>query len=111
MIFLTKLDGYRKMCDTNKNVTEMGVIIKGVYYGYVDSKSKTNSIKQTIHHKIWFERNIFIQLKILTNAPPNLLERLKCEFENENNERSWGTSPNSQHFEGKRGMLEFWDGD
>jgi len=50
-------------------------------------------------------------LKILTNAPPNLLERLKCESESENNERRCGTFPNSQHFEGKRGMLELWDGD
>ncbi len=31
MTFLTKTNGYQKMCDTNKNVTEMGVIIKGVY--------------------------------------------------------------------------------
>jgi hypothetical protein len=26
------MDGYQKVCDTNKNVTKMGVIIKGVYY-------------------------------------------------------------------------------
>jgi hypothetical protein len=26
------MDGYQKMCDTNKNVTKMGMIIKGVYY-------------------------------------------------------------------------------
>ncbi len=32
MLFLTKMNGYQKMCDTNKNVTKMGVIIKGVYY-------------------------------------------------------------------------------
>jgi hypothetical protein len=25
------MNGYQKMCDTNKNVTKMGVIIKGVY--------------------------------------------------------------------------------
>jgi hypothetical protein len=31
MVSLTKMDGYQKMCDTNKNVTKMGVIIKGVY--------------------------------------------------------------------------------
>jgi len=30
MTFLTKINGYQKMCDTNKN--EMGVIIKGLYY-------------------------------------------------------------------------------
>ncbi len=60
MIFLTKLDGYQKMCDANKNVTEMGVIIKGVYCGYVDSKPKTNSIKQTIHHKKFDLKGIFL---------------------------------------------------
>jgi hypothetical protein len=25
------MDGYQNMCDTNKNVTKMGMIIKGVY--------------------------------------------------------------------------------
>lgn len=32
MAFLTKLNGYQKLCDINKNMTKMGVIIKGVYY-------------------------------------------------------------------------------
>lgn len=32
MVFLTKMDGYKKMCDTNKNVIELSVIITGVYY-------------------------------------------------------------------------------
>jgi hypothetical protein len=27
-----KMDGYQKMCDTNKNVTKMGLIIKKIYY-------------------------------------------------------------------------------
>jgi len=31
MVFL-KIDGYQKMCDTNKNVIKIGMIIKGVYY-------------------------------------------------------------------------------
>jgi hypothetical protein len=31
MELLTKMDGYQKMCDTNKNVNKMGVIIKDVY--------------------------------------------------------------------------------
>ncbi len=31
-MFLTKMDGYQKMCDINKNVIKMGAIIKGVYY-------------------------------------------------------------------------------
>ncbi len=34
MTFLTKTNDYQKMCDTNKNVTKMGVIIKegSLYY-------------------------------------------------------------------------------
>jgi hypothetical protein len=32
MVFLSKTDGYQKMCDTNKNVIKMDMIIKGVYY-------------------------------------------------------------------------------
>jgi uncharacterized membrane protein YdbT with pleckstrin-like domain len=32
MVFPTKMDSYQKMCDTNKNVTNMGMIIKGVYH-------------------------------------------------------------------------------
>jgi hypothetical protein len=32
MVFLIKMDGYQKLCDTNRNVTKMGVIRKGVYY-------------------------------------------------------------------------------
>ncbi len=31
MVFLTKMDGYQEICDTIKNVTKMGMIIKGVY--------------------------------------------------------------------------------
>jgi hypothetical protein len=31
-VFLIKPDGYQEMCDTNKNVTKMDVIINGVYY-------------------------------------------------------------------------------
>jgi len=30
-MFLIKMDGYQKMCDTNKNVTNMGMTVKGVY--------------------------------------------------------------------------------
>jgi hypothetical protein len=50
MVYLIKSNGYQKMCDTNKNVIKMGMIIKGVYSNYVNSKSKTNSIKQIIYH-------------------------------------------------------------
>jgi hypothetical protein len=35
MMFLTKPDGYQEMCDTNKNVTKMDMIIKGVCYMYI----------------------------------------------------------------------------
>jgi hypothetical protein len=42
---------------------------------------------------------------------PKLLEKLKCESKSENNKRSWGTFPNSQHFGGKRGVLDFQDAD
>jgi len=31
MMFQTEVNGYQKLCDTNKNVTNMGMIIKGVY--------------------------------------------------------------------------------
>jgi hypothetical protein len=31
MVFLTETNDYQKLCDTNKNETKMGVIIKGVY--------------------------------------------------------------------------------
>jgi len=44
----------------------------------------------------------------IIDAPPKLLERLKCESETQNNERktNWGTLFNLQHFEGKKAMLE-----
>ncbi len=43
---------------------------------------------------------------------PKLFERLKCEFEGENNRRrkSWDTFPSLQHSENKRDMLELQDG-
>ncbi len=31
MVFLTKTNEYQKMCDTNKTVTKMDVVIKRVY--------------------------------------------------------------------------------
>ncbi len=44
----------------------------------------------------------------IIDAPPKLLERLKCESKIQNNGRktNWGTFFSSQHFEGKNGMLE-----
>jgi hypothetical protein len=35
MVFFTKMDGFQKMFDTNKNVTKMGVIIYSVYYSFI----------------------------------------------------------------------------
>jgi hypothetical protein len=31
MVFLTKMNGYKKTCDTNKNVTKMGYYKGGLY--------------------------------------------------------------------------------
>jgi hypothetical protein len=31
MVFLPEMNGYPKLCDTNKNMTKMGVIIKRFY--------------------------------------------------------------------------------
>jgi hypothetical protein len=41
---------------------------------------------------LWFKNEFYIDLDKTTNAPP-LLERLKCKFENENNEiiTTWDT--------------------
>jgi hypothetical protein len=41
MVFLTKMDGYQKLCDTKQNVTAMGVILKGVYCSSKHSISLT----------------------------------------------------------------------
>jgi hypothetical protein len=42
-MFCTKTDDYQEMCDTNKNVTKMGVIIRMVYYNWVfEMKDPTN---------------------------------------------------------------------
>jgi hypothetical protein len=32
MMFFTKMDDYQEMCDTSKNVTKTGVIIRRVYH-------------------------------------------------------------------------------
>jgi hypothetical protein len=41
---------------------------------------------------------------------PKLFIIFKCEFQSENNKRSLDAFPSSQHFRGKRGILELWDG-
>jgi hypothetical protein len=42
MMFLIKTDGYQKKSDTNKNVTKMDLIIKGVYYSNTFDKYNFN---------------------------------------------------------------------
>jgi hypothetical protein len=42
MMFLTKTNGYLKMCDTNKNVTKMGLSIKGVCCSSCPGRSSEN---------------------------------------------------------------------
>jgi hypothetical protein len=44
MVFFTKKNGYQKKCDTNKNVTKMGMIIKGFYYNKIVRISHQGSI-------------------------------------------------------------------
>jgi hypothetical protein len=49
MAFLTKTDGYQKMCDTTKNVTKMGMIVKAVYYTVNHSQPIQESMQSTEH--------------------------------------------------------------
>jgi len=54
MVFLTKTDGYQKMYAINKNVTKMGVIIKGclLYMCYHSLFRTFNILKYNIiYHK------------------------------------------------------------
>ncbi len=39
-VTITKKNGYQKMCDRNKNVIKMSVIIKGVYCTFTRTKKK-----------------------------------------------------------------------
>ncbi len=39
-VTITKKNGYQKMCDRNKNVIKMSVIIKGVYCTFTHTKKK-----------------------------------------------------------------------
>ncbi len=50
MVFLPKMVGYQKMCDTNKNVTKTSMIIKGVYC--VKKNVSTSKHKHKNHNKI-----------------------------------------------------------
>jgi hypothetical protein len=46
---LLKQKDTKKMCDTHKNVTKMGMIVKGVYYTVNHSQSIQESM-QSIEH-------------------------------------------------------------
>jgi len=50
---------------------------------------------------------------VLTWCTPKFIERFKCESKGENNgkRKSWGTLFSSQHFEGKKSVMELRDGD
>jgi hypothetical protein len=43
-VIITKKNGYQKMCDRNKNVIKMSVIIKGVYCTFTRTKKKKKSL-------------------------------------------------------------------
>lgn len=43
-MFLSKTNGYQKMCNTNKNVITMGMIIKKVFYNLFSSQCQLTSI-------------------------------------------------------------------
>jgi hypothetical protein len=48
-----EMDGYQKLCDTNKNVIKMGMIIKWVYFRFV-----------SYQQKIWLQPNTRDSLKV-----------------------------------------------
>jgi hypothetical protein len=52
MMFLTKMDGYQKMCDTNQNVTKLGMTMKGVYYMRHKFFSKTFEMFELFFFKL-----------------------------------------------------------
>jgi hypothetical protein len=52
MVFLTKTDGYQKMCDINKNVTKMGMIIKGDIVPMLGKYKKTINVGQISKKKL-----------------------------------------------------------
>ncbi len=53
MVFLTKMDCHKKkLCDINKNVTRMGVIIKGVY-SISSLPAKTGNMALQIYDQIY----------------------------------------------------------
>jgi hypothetical protein len=61
------------------------------------------SITQIVNHFVNHPGNQNDKVKLVKKwCTPTLLEKLKCEFENENNViRSWGTLPYLKHFEGR----------
>jgi hypothetical protein len=65
-------------------------------------------------HSIELALKLLCNIRIFMNSTlhtPKLLVRFKCKFEGENNKRSWDALRSSQHFEGKKGVLELRDRD
>ncbi len=56
MAFPSKMDGYRKMCDTNKNVSKMDVIIKGVYCTKQELKHASSCKTQLLFAQVKFSQ-------------------------------------------------------
>jgi hypothetical protein len=44
------MDGYQEICDTNKNVTKMGMIIKGVYCIIILTRMEKIHCKKKLVH-------------------------------------------------------------
>jgi uncharacterized membrane protein YdbT with pleckstrin-like domain len=62
------MDGYQKMCVTNKNVINMGMIIKGVYY-----------ILMCLSYKII--KYVFINYRVNNHNKKNcILFLVKCQI-------------------------------
>jgi hypothetical protein len=82
MVFLTKMNGYQKMCDTNKNVTNMRMIIKGVYcilmcLSYEIIKYVFTNYKVNNHNKFFlYFLIIFMSIWVLKSV-----EKLMCPNE------------------------------
>jgi hypothetical protein len=64
MVFLTKTNGYQKLCDRNNNVIKMGVIIKGVYCTFTHTKKKKKVVQ--VGHICWiFNQRLLININTL----------------------------------------------
>ncbi len=53
IVFLTEMDGYQDICDTNKNATKMGMIIKRVYCIMILTRmGKIHCRKSPVHREL-----------------------------------------------------------